>query len=131
MVYREVCEAKWSWDAQIEGDLADRWKLWEESLPVGETVPRSLAPYHKEMKSMSLHAFGDASNKGVCATVYVIVEQSSGTTQTLVAAKSRLAKFNHSKARTDRSSYGNKSYFQFATCTKPWIMFRSYINTVG
>ena len=92
MVYREVCEGKWSWDAQIEGDLADRWKVWEESLPVRETVPRSLAPYHEEMKSMSLHTFGYTSNKGVCATVYAIVEQSSGTTQTLVMAKSRLTK---------------------------------------
>ena len=92
MIYREVCDAKWPWDAQIEGGLADRWKVWEESLPVGETVPRSLAPHHEEIKSMSLHAFGDASNKGVCATVYAVVEQPSGTTQTLVAAKSRLAK---------------------------------------
>ncbi len=92
MIYREVCDAKWSWDAQIEGDLAERWKVWEESVPIGETVPRSLVPYHEKMKSMSLHAFGDASNKGVCATVYAVVEQPSGTTQTLVAAKSRLAK---------------------------------------
>ena len=52
MIYREVCDAKWSWDTQVEGDLADRWKVWEGSLPSGETVP----------------------------------------TQTLVAAKSRLAK---------------------------------------
>ena len=43
---------------------------------------------------MTLHAFGDASIKGVSAAVYSVVNQPSGTTQTLVAAKSRLAKRN-------------------------------------
>ena len=92
IIYRKVCDVKWSWDAQIEGDLVDRWKVWEESVPIRETVPRSLVPYHEKIKSMSLHAFGYASNKGICATVYAVVEQPSGTTQTLVAAKSWLAK---------------------------------------
>ena len=41
---------------------------------------------------MSLHAFGDASYKGVCGNVYAVVEQPSGNTQTLVAAKAQLAK---------------------------------------
>ena len=92
VIYREVCDAKWSWDTQIEGELADRWKVWEGSLPSGETVPRSLLPYHEKATSMSLHAFGDANYKGVFAVVYAVVEQPSGITQTLVAAKARLAK---------------------------------------
>ena len=92
MIYREVCDAKWSWDTQIEGKMADRWKVWEGSLPSGETVQRSLFQYHEKATTISLHAFGDASYKGVCAAVYAVVEQPSGTTQTLVAAKARLAK---------------------------------------
>ena len=75
MIYREVCDEKWSWDAQIEGELANRWKTWEESLSTGKTVPRSLVQHHEKIERMSLHAFGDASNKGVCTTVYAVVEQ--------------------------------------------------------
>ena len=41
---------------------------------------------------VELHAFGDASGPGVGAAVYSVVRQRSGTTQQLVAAKSRLAK---------------------------------------
>jgi hypothetical protein len=41
---------------------------------------------------VELHAFGDASIHGVGAAVYSVVRQEDGTTQTLVAAKSRLAK---------------------------------------
>ena len=41
---------------------------------------------------MKLHAFGDASGRGVSAAVYAVVTQPSGVTQGLIAAKSRLAK---------------------------------------
>ena len=41
---------------------------------------------------MELHAFGDASGRGVAAAVYAVVRQDSGTTQGLLAAKARLAK---------------------------------------
>ena len=41
---------------------------------------------------MKIHAFGDASEKGVCAAVYMVVSQESGTTQALLTAKSRVAK---------------------------------------
>ena len=43
MIYREVCDAKRSWDTQIEGELADRWKVCERSFTSGETLPRSLS----------------------------------------------------------------------------------------
>ena len=44
------------------------------------------------MEEVELHAFGDASTRGVGAAVYAVVRQHSGTTQQLVAAKGRLAK---------------------------------------
>lgn len=57
-------------------------------------VPRALAPYHQPISSLTLHAFGDASAKGVSAAVYAIVHQDQGVTQQLVCAKSGLAKKN-------------------------------------
>ena len=41
---------------------------------------------------MKIHTFGDASGKGVCAVVYTVVSQKSGTTQGLLTAKSRVTK---------------------------------------
>ena len=58
------------------------------------TVKRTIAPFREAINSIQLHAFGDASSKGVCAAVYAVVSQESGTTQGLVTSKSRLSKKN-------------------------------------
>ena len=55
-------------------------------------MPRSIPTFQEDIESIVLHAFGDASGKGVAAVVYAVVNQPSGTTQDLVAAKARLAK---------------------------------------
>lgn len=55
-------------------------------------MPRTIAPYREPVQSITLHAFGDASTQGVSAAVYEVIEQPSGVTQNLVAAKSCLAK---------------------------------------
>lgn len=94
MVYRDVCDSKASWDAELSGQSAQEWSIWEKGIPELVTVPRSLAKFQEDIHSVTLHAFGDASIKGVSAAVYSVVNQPSGTTQTLVAAKSRLAKRN-------------------------------------
>ena len=44
------------------------------------------------IQELSLHAFDDASGKGVSAVVYAVVKQDDGVAQTIVTAKSRLAK---------------------------------------
>ena len=51
----------------------------------------SIPLYQEEIDEIQLHAFGDASSRGVCA-VYAMVKQASGISHGLMAAKSRLAK---------------------------------------
>ena len=68
------------------------WVQWEERLPEQLTVPRSLAVHHEEVQYIELHAFGDASGKGVAAVVYAVVVQELGVNEGLVAAQVRLAK---------------------------------------
>ena len=46
----------------------------------------------EQIERIELHAFGDASKNGVCATVHAVVRQPSGVSQDLVTAKARLAK---------------------------------------
>ena len=53
---------------------------------------RALADHRVPIQDIQLHGFGGASSSGVGAAVYAVVKQESGTTQPLVAAKSRLAK---------------------------------------
>ena len=53
---------------------------------------RSIPLYQQEIDKIELHAFSDASGRGVCASVYAVVTQASGVSQGLVTEKSRLAK---------------------------------------
>ena len=68
------------------------WIRWEEKLPSHVTVPRSLAAHQEDIQAIELHAFGDASWKGVAAAVYAVVVQEKGVNQGLVASRARLAK---------------------------------------
>ena len=56
------------------------------------TVPRRLVEYQEGISTIELHAFGDASGRGVSTAVYAVIQQHTGVSQGLVAAKSRLAK---------------------------------------
>ena len=90
LIFRDVCDAKLPWDAELGSvDLA-KWQAWERSLPTEIEVPRSIVGYREPVEDIELHSFGNASKKGVGAVVYAVVKQPSGTTQQLVAAKSRL-----------------------------------------
>ena len=55
-------------------------------------MKRSIPLYQEEIDEIQLHAFGDASGRGVCAAVYAVVMQASDVSQGLITAKSRLAK---------------------------------------
>ena len=91
-IFRDVCDLKAPWDADLNGKQLERWKAWERSLPEDQEVPRSVVKYREPIERIELHSFGDASTQGVGAAVYAVITQPSGTTQQLVAAKSRLAK---------------------------------------
>jgi hypothetical protein len=67
------------------------WKTWEGDLPESVSTQRSLASYQEPIEKVQIHAFGDASGKGISAAVYTVVTQESGTTQGLITAKSRIA----------------------------------------
>lgn len=92
MLYRDVCDSHTTWDKEISADLQMKWKCWENSLPNKIKVPRSIVKHQEEIEFIDLHAFGDASGKGVATAVYAVVKQPSETSQELVVAKARLSK---------------------------------------
>ncbi|XP_046841042.1 uncharacterized protein LOC124435137 [Xenia sp. Carnegie-2017] len=91
-IYREVCDLKLPWDAELIGKLKQSWEKWEKTLPNEVTVPRAVLSFQEPVCSLEIHGFGDASGEGLCAVVYTVAKQPSGVTQELLAAKSRLAK---------------------------------------
>ena len=91
-MYREVCDLKLPWDAELKGVIKQRWERWENTLPEEVTVPRAVAPFQESIGTMEIHGFGDASGEGLCAVVYTVTKQPSGMTQLLLASKARLAK---------------------------------------
>jgi hypothetical protein len=46
------------------------WKTWEGDLPESVSTQRSLASYQEPIEKVQIHAFGDASGKGISAAVY-------------------------------------------------------------
>lgn len=94
LMFRDTCERKLPWDVPIPADLDNRWKKWRCNLPETLSVKRAIAPFKEPIQSIQLQAFGDASSQGVCAAVYAVVSQESGSTQGLITSKSRLSKQN-------------------------------------
>ena len=92
LLYRDACEEKCAWDAPLSAGLVQQWQKWEQSLPKQVNCPRSLTRAQEPIDNIELHAFGDASGKGVGAAVYAVVKQPTVVNQGLVAAKARLAK---------------------------------------
>ena len=91
-IYRDICESQRAWDAPLDESLQKRWQKWEEETPSEYTGPRSITNFQEEIESVELNAFSDAAMKLVGAVIYLVVKQASGSSQQLVAAKSRLAK---------------------------------------
>ena len=81
LIYREICNQKVPWDAQLSKQLVKRVGIWEQSLPTEVTVRRLVVHYREPVADIQLHAFGDASTQGVGAAVYAVIRQPSGTTQ--------------------------------------------------
>ena len=92
LIFREVCDTKKTWDAELTRDLAKASIKWESGLPQSFEMPISLALYREDIEYIELHSFGDAFGNRVAACVYGIIQQASGTNQGLIAARSMLTK---------------------------------------
>ena len=105
LIFRDICVRKFPWDTPIPADLDERWKKWRGGVPGSLCVTRAISTFrrstaapptqhHSFFTNYPLHSFRDASSQGVCAAVYAVVKEESGTNQGLITAKSRLAKQN-------------------------------------
>ncbi|XP_074662622.1 uncharacterized protein LOC141915116 [Tubulanus polymorphus] len=100
--YHDILEAKiilqetWlkglEWDEILTSQLRQKWKLWCEDLSLISClhIPRCLKT-RKDVKSVTLHTFGDASIRAYSTAVYQLTTYEDSVTVTLVTAKSKLA----------------------------------------
>ena len=73
LIYRDACQQKKAWDAELSKELVKRWEKWEMSLPKEVEVPRALILAREPIEAIALHTFGDASGQGVAASVCAVV----------------------------------------------------------
>jgi hypothetical protein len=66
LTFRDISDEKLAWDTELPEQLQKLWNKWY-NLPASVTIPRSIAPHQQPIQELSLHAFGDASGKGVSA----------------------------------------------------------------
>ena len=64
-------------------------------------VSRAFRLQHEKIGTIDFHFFSDASTIGTAVALYAVISQSSGTSEGLVAAKSRLSKKNRTIPRLE------------------------------
>ncbi|KAL9958494.1 hypothetical protein ACROYT_G035514 [Oculina patagonica] len=73
-IYRETCDEKKGWNAEVSTHLKNRWLKWTKQLKdIG--ILRSVATSIGEMEAVHLHIFADASILACCAVAIAVVEQ--------------------------------------------------------
>ena len=99
-IYKEACEEKKDWNAEISDPLRKEWTKWTKQLK-NVTVPRSIVRNMTKAQAIHLHIFADTSNLACCAAVIAVAEHSSGVVKGLLTSKSRISKRDTSIARLE------------------------------
>ncbi|XP_068671092.1 uncharacterized protein [Montipora foliosa] len=99
-IYRQACDEKKLWNAEVSSQLRDEWFKWTKQLKTVE-IPRSVATLIGEIRGVHLHHLADASNVECCAAAVAVVEQQGGMSKGLLTSKSRISKRNTSIPRLE------------------------------
>ena len=99
-IYREACDEKKSWNAEVSTHLRGQWLRWTKQLR-DVRVPRRIATFTGEVEEVHLHLFADASALACCAVAVAIVHHERGVAKGLLTSKSRISKRNTSIARLE------------------------------
>ena len=91
LLFQECCSAKIKWKDKLPSDLRDKFDKWKSQIPelAKIRIPRQvlLPNFH----TVELHGFGDASQLGYCACVYMVSRNSTISVSRLIACKTRVA----------------------------------------
>ena len=93
ILLQDVWRAGIAWDQQLEGHLAEKWKVWLAELDAIRhfSIPRCYSYIGSRAKNIQLHIFCDASESAFCAVAYLRFQYASHVETSLVMAKTRVA----------------------------------------
>jgi len=94
-ILQDICKGQYDWDSALPENIVQRWEEWKASLCSLESlkIDRCYKPKDfKEVVSVELHHFSDASTQGYGQCSYLRLIDISGCVHcSLVMAKSRVA----------------------------------------
>ena len=94
LVLQQLCRGKYDWDENVPLDELTKWNEWLEDFPKLQdiTIPRCVKPPElRELQSVQLHHFSDASNVGYGAVSYLRLKDLGGNIHySLLLGKSRV-----------------------------------------
>ena len=99
-IYRDVCNEKKCWNAEVNPQLKYQWSKWTKQLR-NVKVPQSINKSIRRVKVVHLHIFADASTLACCAAAIAVVEGDTGVVKGLLASKSRISKRDTSIPRLE------------------------------
>ena len=97
-VYRQACDEKKGWNADVSSQLRYEWFKWTKQLKTVEK-PRSVAISIGEITGVHLHLFADTSNLACCAAA--VAENQGAMSRGLLTSKLQISKRNTSIARLE------------------------------
>ena len=91
LLFQEVCKAKIKWKSKLPPEIAEKFENWKGQIHklADIKLPRQVMVPNAD--SVELHGFGDASQKGYCACVYIVSRSGSTAVSRLVVSKTRVA----------------------------------------
>ena len=88
-VYREACDEKKGWNAEVSTRLRDQWLRWTKQLK-DVREPRSIATFIREVEAVHLHLFADSSILACCAVAAAVVDHEGRVANGLLTSKYRI-----------------------------------------
>ena len=93
VLLQDLWRLKLAWDDSVPDCIAQTWKKWREELPLitSHPIPRYHLVRGKEIRSLQLHGFSDASDSAYAGVVYLRAVYSDTTVSTsLLLAKTKV-----------------------------------------
>ena len=100
-ILQELCRIGHGWDEELPKQTLTAWRAWQRSFQTMTmvNVPRCYKPTgFKELKSIELHHFADASTEGYGTASYLHLTDSNDNIHcTLIMGESRVAPLRQSQ----------------------------------
>ena len=91
LLFQEVCKAKIKWKDRLPPDLEEKFLKWKDQIHKLSVIKLPRQVVIPNYDTVELHGFGDASQLGYCACVYMVSRNSALNVSRLVISKTRVA----------------------------------------